>query len=247
MSKNITGLTTVAQIVTDHPQLRVLLEELNIDYCCNGKDSLELASQKASQPLQKVIDALIKRLNEPQSQDHQLKDWRQASLTELTDHVIDVHHGYLKKQFPRLGALLEKVYNAHKAHHGDMLEKLEPVFNVLRMDLDMRLEKEEQIFFPMIKQIDAFAQGKGEVPVVHCGTIENPIRQMEYEHDIAGDFLAQMRTITDDYRLPDDACQSFKALYEGLDDIEKDLHKHIHLENNILFPKSIELEKSLNL
>ena len=140
--------------------------------------------------------------------------------------------------------LADKVYNAHKKNHGPMLSELNKIFENLRADIETHLLKEEQILFPMIKEIEAFAAGKGPKPVAHCGTVENPIRQMEAEHDAAGNLLAQMRKITQDYALPDDACESFKALYEGLQELEEDLHEHIHIENNILFPKSIVMEKA---
>ena len=110
----------------------------------------------------------------------------------------------------------------------------------------MHLDKEEQILFPLIRQMEAFKQGREPVPEMHCGSIGNPIRQMEHEHDVAGQFLKQMRQISREYKLPDDACPTFEALFEGLDALEKDLHEHIHLENNILFPKAERLEGQIS-
>ncbi len=247
MDKNITELSTVADIVTEYPQSRLLFEELSIDYCCGGKKTLKEACQNAGLSWQDVIEKLRERIQQSESKPAHTEDWTKASLTDLAGHIVNTHHGYLRDQFPRLTNLTGKVYNAHKEKHGEMIRKLKQVLDNLRIDIEMHLEKEEQILFPLIKDIEAFAAGQGPMPTVHCGTVENPIRQMEFEHDTAGDFLSRMRTITDDYQLPDDACESFKALYDGLKELEKDLHEHIHLENNILFPRAIKLENRLEL
>ncbi len=127
-----------------------------------------------------------------------------------------------------------------------MLERLKHSYTSLKTDIEMHLQKEEQILFPLIRQIEAFQQGRGPAPEMHCGSIGNPIRQMEHEHDVAGQFLTQMRQITENYSLPKDACPTFTALYKGLDALEKDLHEHIHLENNILFPKAQDLEEQID-
>jgi len=123
-----------------------------------------------------------------------------------------------------------------------MLAALGKVLADLKSDIEMHLVKEEQILFPYIRQIEAYAQGRGPAPQVHCGSIQNPIRQMEYEHEEVAAALAQMHRLTDDFTLPGDACSSFRALYDGLRDLEADLHEHIHLENNILFRKAIEVQ-----
>jgi regulator of cell morphogenesis and NO signaling len=130
--------------------------------------------------------------------------------------------------------------------HGALLNKLQELFDALEAELAEHLQKEEQILFPAIKGIDFFVSGNGTRPEFHCGTIDNPIRQMMLEHDNAGGVLAEMRQLTDNYQLPADACRTFGALYDGLQALEADLHEHIHLENNILFPKSIEQEKTMN-
>lgn len=242
----ITENSTLADIVTIHPQTRMLLEDLSLDYCCGGKRTLKDACQKAELSPKDVIKK-IEDMVEKSPASKEAKDWSKTSLTELADHINDVHHNYLKQQFPRLERLIDKVYKAHKQHHGEMLEKLRNVLDSLRTDIEMHLAKEEQILFPMIKEIEAYVEGSGPMPIAHCGTVANPTRQMEHEHDVAGDLLARMREITNDYQLPEDACQTFKGLYEGLRDLEKDLHCHIHLENNILFPRAIETESKMRV
>jgi regulator of cell morphogenesis and NO signaling len=146
---------------------------------------------------------------------------------------------------PRLDGLLAKVQKAHSSMHSDMLGQLRHAYDSLRTELEAHLMKEEQILFPLIKETEAFVHGGGAKPVSHCGSVANPIRQMEREHDDAGNELAIMRKLTGGYQLPIDACQTFAALYEGLAAMEADLHEHIHLENNILFPKSIEREAQM--
>lgn len=141
------------------------------------------------------------------------------TLTELTEHLESTHHVYLKKTLPRLVALMDKVHQAHSPRHPE-LTRLQTVVENLRADLEPHLLKEEQILFPLIRQLEA-AQG--------------PIRVMRSEHDGAGELLKEMRTLTNVYVVPKDGCQSFQLLYEGLKELEEDTHIHIHKENNILF------------
>lgn len=241
MSTNIAGRTTVKDIVVQHPETRVVLEELGIDYCCGGKASLAQAAQQAGVSVDRVLANLDEALR-AQEGGVAVKDWASASPTELADHIEQTHHVFMKQQLPRLADLLDKTLQAHGQRHGEMLGQLKQTFITLKTDIEMHLAKEEQILFPLIRQMEAYQQGRGPVPEVHCGSVANPIGQMEFEHDQAGQFLAQIRAITSDFQLPEDACETFRALYDGLRDVEADLHEHIHLENNILFPEAVEVE-----
>ena len=247
MNWEISENTSVAEVVTQYPETRRLLEEMGIDYCCGGKHSLKEACHRSGLSCRDVIGKLKEAIEQSVSEKSPSKNWIEVSLTELVQHIIDAHHTYLKEHLPRLKSLSDKVYNAHKQHHGEMIQDLKRAIETLRIDIEMHLAKEEQILFPLIKEMESFAKNQGPRPTVHCGSVENPIRQMEAEHDAAGDLLAQMRKITSEYKLPDDACESFKALYDGLKELERDLHEHIHLENNILFPKAIKLESEIDL
>lgn len=231
---------TVAELIIEHPELREKLEKMGIDYCCGGK-----------RPLGEAVGAagiewpvFVRELQEEAKPSAQ-KDWSRAPVTELADHILNRHHTYMKEQLPRLDGLLSKVRSAHGENHGPMIDELRRVFDSLRSEIEMHLLKEEQILFPAIKAVDAFVSGTGELPEIHCGSVANPIRQMEHEHDSAGEALAEMRRITGNYTLSEDACQTFAALYDGLQAIEADLHEHIHLENNILFPRSIRQESEM--
>jgi len=234
---------TVGDLVVEHPQLRQTLEQLGVDYCCGGKRPLSTAVEAAGRPWAEVEEALNEALAGQSKQ--AAIDWNSVTLSALADHIVNTHHAFMKEQLPRLDGLLTKVQNAHGDHHGTMLGQLRPAYNAVRAELDPHLLKEEEILFPAIKAIDLFMSGTGEQPTLHCGSVAIPIQEMEHEHDNAGHVLVDMRRITDNYRLPADACQTFAALYDGLAAMEADLHEHIHLENNILFPKSIAMEADM--
>jgi regulator of cell morphogenesis and NO signaling len=233
----------LGDIVARYPQTRALMEQFGLDYCCGGKHTLAEAAGQVDKDPQEITARLNEAL-ETTEQDPQT-NFPAMSSTELADYIESTHHSFMHEQLPRLSALITKVQGAHSQRHGAMLTSLRQVYEQLKAEIEMHLEKEEQILFPYIRQIETFAKGLGEVPQVHCGSVQNPINQMEYEHDVAGGALAKMRELTDDYAVPDDGCESFKALYEGLAALEQDLHQHIHLENNILFPKAIALERTM--
>ena len=235
---------TVADLVIRHPELSERLEKIGIDYCCGGKRPLGQAAAAAGLEWRAFLAALNDTSDaNPANPVH--TNWSKAPLNVLADHILEKHHAFTKEQLSRLDGLLAKVEAAHGARHGEMLARLRHLYNGLHHELDAHLMKEEQILFPAIKEIDAFISGRGSKPVIHCGSVANPIRQMEVEHDSAGKALVGMLQVSDNYRLPSDACQTFSALYAGLQALEADLHEHIHLENNILFPKSIEQERTL--
>ncbi len=236
--------TTLGGFVVRYPQLRHCLEQMGIDYCCGGKKSLGEAAELAGVQWPTVLASLKEALASVQKSSAHT-DWNNVPLSLLVDHILDTHHAFLKEQMPRLDGLLTKVEKAHAERHAEMLGHLGRAYRALRAELEPHLMKEEQILFPAIKGIDAFMSGKGAKPLGQCAGIVNPIRQMEHEHDSAGNLLAEMRRITDGYQLPADACQTFTALYDGMRAMEADLHEHIHLENNILFPKSIVREDEM--
>jgi len=231
---------TVREMVRRFPQVRQALEEMGIDYCCGGDVSLQEAA--ASQGV--AVDALVQALDEAThtATGPEFRDWSIASAAELLDHIVSTHHEYMRRELPRLSALLERVKEAHPAHRP-MLERLDHIFAHLREEIELHLRKEEQVLFPLIRRIEADA-GIGRPSAPQPIPVANPILQMEREHDAAGQSLAQMRRLTHDYSLPPDACMSFKGLYDGLQAMEADLREHIHLENNILFPKASELERA---
>ncbi len=233
--------TPIADIVVAYPQTRRLLEEIGIDYCCGGRQTLERACDAQGLSPRETAEQLRRIAETEAARKSGRPALSEIPLAELADYVVETHHTFLKSELPRLAVLLQRVRTVHRQRHGRMLDALGVPFDRLRTDVEMHLAKEEDILFPLIREMEAFLEGNGPEPMMYCGSIENPVTQMEYEHEIAGAFLAEMRRIASDYDLPPDACESFKALYDGLRQLEDNLHEHIHIENNILFPKAVRL------
>lgn len=247
MKIHVTEKKTVGQLAADYPALRRVMEEHGVDYCCGGKQDLATAARQAGltgDQLEAILNEALERI-EAQQQDTE-RNWTKASLQDLIDHIESRHHTYMKRELPRVEHLIHDVMRAHGAQHGAMLTELNQVFTGLRHEIEMHLAKEEQILFPYVREIESYHERGEAMPPMHCGTVQNPIRQMEHEHDNAGDALARMRELTNGYQCPPDACGKFQELYAALQEMEADLHEHIHLENNILFPKAVALEETSN-
>lgn len=234
----------VRELALAGKHIREALESIGIDTCCGGGKPLAEAVREASLEM----DAVRARLHEAaaaaesEPEDKQERDWRQASLTELTDHIEQNHHAFLRKVLPHISERFGKVIQAHGKNHGDMLREVNSSFNGLREEIEAHLMKEEQILFPHLREMSAALAAGESLPPMHCGSVASPIRQMEHEHEKAGAALSTMRTRTSEYELPNDACPTFAGLYHDLQALESDLHQHIFLENNILFPRAEEAE-----
>lgn len=234
----INAKTTVRELVGRYPRTRKVFEEREIDYCCGGHLSLGEAAAKRRLDLPSLVSALEMAVRTPSAQPSlEDKDWYAAPLPELVNHIVNVHHAYLKTALPRLRLLIPKILNAHGATHGDVLRQVQAIFAALDTELSTHLFNEEQVLFPHV-----VAAAGGLPQLAAFGSVRNPIRQMEHEHDSAGAALAKLREVTHNYALPADACPTFKAVYNELEQMEADLHQHIHLENNILFPRAAEME-----
>lgn len=231
--------TTVRELVGRCPQTRPVLEKHGIDYCCGGGQTLESAAARQNVSFAMLAAELDQAATAPPRGPTE-KDWFAAPLPELVDHIVGTHHAYLRTALPRLRMLIAKVLNAHGDRHGEMLRRVQASFTALDEELSAHLFKEEQVLFPHI--VAAAQSTPGMRPMPPFGTVRNPISQMEHEHDSAGAALADLRQATGDYALPGDACPTFRAMYDALRQLESDLHQHIHLENNILFPRAVEME-----
>jgi regulator of cell morphogenesis and NO signaling len=220
-----------------------MFENHGIDYCCGGGQDLADAAKRCGVELPVLVAALGQSLQTTSPGTAPAdKDWYAVPLKELVGHIIDVHHRYLHETLPRLRMLVQKVLNAHGMHHGDMLRQVQSLFGTLDLELSHHLMKEEQILFPYVVALESHARDGAEQPAACFGSVRSPIQQMEHEHENAGGLLVKLREVTGNYTLPQDACPTFAALYEGLQEMEADLHQHIHLENNILFPRAIACE-----
>jgi regulator of cell morphogenesis and NO signaling len=245
MTIHIDGQTTIRNLVGRYPQTRSVFEKHGIDYCCGGGKCLAEAAGERGLKLPELVSALEESLKVVPTRAAVIdKDWYAAPLGELVEHIVGVHHGYLNTALPRLRSLVPTVLKAHGAHHGEVLRQVQDIFNALDAELSTHLMKEEQILFPYIVAAEAHRQSATAEPAACFGSVGNPIRQMEHEHESAGQALARLREVTHEYALPADACPTFRAMYEELQRMEADLHQHIHLENNVLFPRAIELERT---
>jgi len=172
------------------------------------------------------------------------RDWSSAPLQELIDHIVGTHHEYLRRELGPLGTRLDKVYRVYNEKYGPTLTGLPEVFAGLRSELEMHMRKEEMILFPVIAAYETATLAGSPLPGTPFGSVGNPIRMMEAEHDSAGRALADIRAITTNYAIPEYGCVTYRSLMAGLQELEQDLHMHIHLENNVLFPRALAVEKS---
>lgn len=243
MTMHVDGKMTVRELVGRYPQTRPVFEKHGIDYCCGGGKCLAEAVGERGLKLTALVGALEEALQAVSSEAKTTdKDWYAAPLAELVSHIVEVHHGYMKTALPRLRSLVPTVLKAHGAHHGDVLRQVQDLFTTVDTELSSHLMKEEQVLFPYIVALETHVREGTPEPQACFGSAQYPIRQMEHEHESAGQALAKLREVTHDYALPTDACPTFRAMYEELQRMEADLHQHIHLENNILFPRAIAAE-----
>jgi regulator of cell morphogenesis and NO signaling len=238
----ITTGMTVREVAIELPQATRLFETLKIDYCCGGNKPLAQACAAAGIDVDDVLEMLTEVSVQKSGA---ARDFQSLSLPELITHILDTHHEFTKSEMARLGALTAKVIAAHGSNHPELTHFGE-LFKLLCADLRPHMFKEEQVLFPYILSLTEAKENNQAGPFAPFGTVNNPIRMMMREHDNAGQILRELRALTSDYDVPADACISYRTLYQALEDFEKDLHQHIHLENNILFPKALELENVLN-
>jgi regulator of cell morphogenesis and NO signaling len=230
--------STVGELVVERPSRARVFEKLGIDYCCGGKKPLGNAiAEKGLNP-----DAVVAELEQEQAANTQQgeRNWATASLTDLCDHIEATHHAYLKEELPRLEFLTAKIANRH-GDHRPALHEVHATFVRLKGEMESHMMKEERILFPICRQLDTAET----LPASHCGSVNNPIAVMVHEHDDAGAALERIRQLTDNFTLPADACNTYRATFDSLQQLERDMHQHVHKENNILFPKAARAEQLL--
>ena len=231
---------TVGELAVELPGATRIFEKLGIDYCCGGAKSLNEACSSAGVTEESVM-TLLNCLRGLGFDDGGAKDWQTTPLSELTKYIVNKHHTFVRAELLRLKELLAKVCSKHSTHHPELFQIRDILFR-LQADLTDHMLKEERILFPYIEKLET-AVGRGEqAPKPAFGTVRNPVRMMMQEHDEAGQALRSLREVSSNYQVPGDGCISFRTLYQALEEFEKDLHQHIHLENNILFPRAAELE-----
>ena len=240
MSVNATR--TVRELAVEIPSATRIFEQLGIDYCCGGGKSLQEACAQAHLQIDKVLQTLEQGNLSSVSASRELPDFQQSSLKDLVDHIVGKHHVYVKQELPRIQQLLAKVVAVHGANHPE-LGVTQGLFAQVAAELTQHMMKEEMVLFPYIAELESAANFGRRAPQPAFGTIKNPVRMMEMEHEEAGNALEKIASETNHYTPPDDACFSYKTLYSALKEFEADLHQHVHLENNILFPRAVMLEE----
>ena len=233
-----TSTKTVRELALELPNSTRVFEKLGIDYCCGGARSLEEACQAADLRMDDVLDSLEVAAGGVTAPS---PEWPTKSLAELIDHIVRTHHRFTREEIIRLRALFEKVCAAHGRNHAELFAMRE-TFTRLAQELGMHLMKEEMVLFPYIVRMEESILQNEPVLPAPFGAVQNPVRMMMQEHEGAGQGLREMRECSRDYSIPADACLSYRTLYQALEGFEADLHQHIHLENNLLFPRAIALE-----
>lgn len=222
-SATVSPDTTVGQIAVDHPLATRVFARHSIDYCCGGGKPLAEVCTNKGLDTQTLLDEIEKEIA---SSDATQKRWDEAPLGELIDHILVTYHRPLDEELPRLEAMARRVRHVHGEKDPEMFAELVSVLVALKKELEEHMMKEEQILFPMIKQ------GQG-------ASAQGPVSVMMQEHDSAGNALRRLNELTDGYQVPEGACNTWRALWFGLAALELALHEHIHLENNILFPRAL--------
>jgi regulator of cell morphogenesis and NO signaling len=243
ISKNVAGQLdeTLGEIVAKDLHKARIFKKYGLDFCCGGKKTVKQACAEKGLDVTKIEQELQQADGVVFSRPLPYADW---SLDFLADYIVNTHHSYVRKTLPDIKTYAAKVRKVHGEHYPELV-RINQLVEEISQELTTHLVKEEQVLFPYIKEL--ISAGKQRLPMQDgvFGTVQNPINMMEMEHELVGKNLAEIRELTNNYLLPEDACASYSLLYRMLDEFEEDLHLHIHLENNILFKKAVELEKDL--
>ena len=226
----ISETTTVAEVASVLPSSVRVFQRYGIDFCCGGKAALSAACQAHGVSYTELVGAIEASAQQPAAD---ARDWNREPLHAIVDHIVTAYHAPLREELPRLEAMAAKVHRVHGSK-ATYLARLDAIVSELSADLQLHMQKEEAVLFPAIRAVEAGGE-RTSIP------ISTPITVMEAEHDRAGTLLAELRTITDGYVAPEWACQTFRALFHGLAGLEAAMHVHVHLENNVLFPRALAL------
>jgi regulator of cell morphogenesis and NO signaling len=221
---------TLSEIVTDHYQTARVFENYGLDFCCKGKRSLAVACEE------KEIDVenILRELNEAMQKEDSNREFNKMSLSELSEYIVRIHHEYVRLNAPQIFGYVQRVAMKHGDRYPHMQEVYR-LFAAIREELELHMEKEEKILFPRIRLLELTAATDAS-----DSHLKHPIEMMEHDHDQAGDIMARIRQLTNDYTAPETACTTHRLAIDALKAFEADLHTHVHLENNILFKKAIE-------
>ncbi len=231
----------VNEVVTENYKAADVFHKHGIDFCCGGNITIEEACNQSNSGCEELIDELEQAIN---TKDFESDLIARLSLDQLIDHIVENHHAFVHANVAPIKQYLSKIAQVHGTNHPE-LHKVKALFEASAGDLTMHMQKEELVLFPYIKKLTV-AVPRGEKPRgFGFKSVAEPIQAMHADHDIEGERFREIARLTDDYQLPEDGCSTYRVALEKLRDFESDLHRHIHLENNILFPRAIELEKKV--
>jgi regulator of cell morphogenesis and NO signaling len=233
---------TLGQLVAKDMRKAQIFKKYGLDFCCGGKKTVKEACSEKGLDVTKIEREL--QLADKQEAIRNPLPYNDWSPAFLCDFIVNTHHSYVRNNLPDIVAYADKVRKVHGGRHPELLEIWQLVSEV-NTEMMAHMVKEEKVLFPYIHELVS-ASGNASVHAKELGSVKQPIQLMEMEHEVVGEHLAKIRELTRNFTLPEDACASYSLLYRMLDAFEDDLHLHVHLENNILFPKAIDLEKRLN-
>lgn len=233
---------TLSDIVNEKFQTATVFEKYHLDYCCKGRRSLQQACEEQNIPVNEIVE----ELNKVYAPESGRLDFNTIKLYELAEYIVHTHHSYVKKEMPQIIAFLQKVSSKHGDRHPELF-KIYELFNHLAVEMTDHMDKEEMIVFPRIKYLEKHGLDQLSFDAQMYEYIKLPIINMELEHDDAGNKMNEIRLLTNNYTPPKDACTTYKLMYACLHAFEIDLHQHVHLENSILFPKALILEKEIQM
>jgi regulator of cell morphogenesis and NO signaling len=233
--KVFSGQDKIGDIVTVFPGASNILKRYAIDFCCGGGRPISHAFQEKNLNQDQVLAELNDAYELAVRQVSQDKDWREAPMSELIEYVVQKHHAFLQQELPVIGEFVTKILRVHGPNHGDSLSPLHRLFHTLKTELDQHLISEETLMFPLVVEYEKNPNAET------LRKAQAAIADLESEHSGAGDLLKQMREVTRDYTLPDGACRTYTLAFQKLEALESDLFEHIHLENNILFPRVMDI------
>ena len=230
-------LRTVGEFAVTVPSCIPVFERLKIDFCCRGNETIQNACREAG-----ITPSELLNMIDLEPAPAAFRSWAGSSLSEIIHVVVETHHSYTRRTLETLDRMSRKVRDRHGDNHPEVAE-LALVVSDLIDDLTPHMMKEEQILFPYIEQLEDAMLTGNETPSARFGSARNPVESMMLEHESVAEKLVEMRSLTNEYTLPSDACTTFAAYYSLLQELERDLHNHIHVESNVLFPRAVALEE----
>jgi len=233
---------TVRELTLEIPGATRVFEKAGIDYCCGGGKPFQEACAAAGVSTDEVVRSL-EQAGDSTAFAADATQWQTQPLSQLASYIVAKHHVFTRDELVRLDALLSKVCSVHGQNHHELF-RIQSLFQDLNRDLIPHMQKEEMVLFPYIEQMETAASEGMPAPVPIFGTVQNPVRMLMMEHETAGEILKRIRQISGGFSVPADGCISYETLYKAMDALEQDLHQHIHLENNILFPRAVALESA---